>query len=462
MFDEATTTQIMYAYSALQFECGGLTETFNALHGGKDFVRIASIDIGGGTSDLMVCDYESKHENGATTLIPRPVFYDSFQRAGDDFQKELIEQLIINGSIRAHGKMNEILQLDDRLKKFFDRSLTSDGAITSAMRSAFIQQIGLPAAQWLMACSNRGELEAIATYDDLFSLSPPSSEFLDHFIKEVGFDLQEVKFIFKRTDFERVLSHFFRNQAATLMGVVSNLNSDILILGGGTFRIKGLEEMFRKTYHLSQTRIVNTNDWIPGGWHPFINEKGKICDAKSSVALGSAIAFWGNKNILPEFHLDDSNLKSQVLSSIRFIIDDRDKEKGVKVLLGGENKEAIIKVRQFPLYLKSSALSSPNYIHKVSFKIDWHRVGIVGNRIEKDDVVIPTEANEFANSEIERFLQRAPLKLTLDITDGPEKLIISAIEDMQGNTVSKKNLKVASAVMDSEKYWLDSGFDILK
>lgn len=461
MFDEASTTQIMYVYSALQFECAGLTESFNSIHGGKGYVRVASIDIGGGTSDLMVCDYESKHQAGATTLKPTPVFYDSFQRAGDDFQKTLIEELVIQGSVQAHGNMHEVLDLPGRIVKFFDRSYKSDGAKANAMRSAFIQQIGLPVAQWLMDCANGNEIESIATFDDLFGQRPPKSELLGHFVETLGFDLPDVQFKFHRDKFDDVLKRFFNSQASTLMGVVSTLKCDILILGGGTFRIKSLEEMFRKTYHLSQSRIVNTNDWVPGGWHPFINEKGKIRNAKSSVALGSAIAFWANKNILPQFHLDDKSLKTDVRGSIRYIVDDSNIEQGVKFILGGDQKEATISVRQFPLYLKSSALSSPNYINKVSFKIDWDRFKIAANDLGPEDVVIPKEVNDNVTNKINQYLTNAPLKITLNIENGPEKLSISQIEKSDGNTIPIKNLKISAAVMDSERYWLDSGFDII-
>src|SRR5207244_12240751 len=55
-------------------------------------VRIASIDVGGGTTDLMVTTYFLE---AGKALVPFQVYREGFRVAGDDLLREVIERSIL-------------------------------------------------------------------------------------------------------------------------------------------------------------------------------------------------------------------------------------------------------------------------------------------------------------------------------------------------------------------------------
>lgn len=457
MYDEATTTQIMFMYSELNHECKGHADLYNNLYGKNGSVRVASIDIGGGTSDLMICDYTANQNNGVSELQPKPLFWDSYYRAGDDFQKSLIEEMVIKGDILSHG--GELVK--DRIKAYFDMDAQGDGARSLAMRVAFIQQVGLPVSQWIMDCSNLDDTEQIKSFDDLFANSPIDHELLRDFHTKLGFNLSDITFSYNKEKFEKVLMNFFSKQVNTMLGIVSSLESDVLLLSGGTLRILQLEELFRKGFNLSQCRIVNINNWEPGGWHPFRDDNtGTISDSKSSVAIGSLISFWGKNNKIPGFKIDDNWLTANELKGCKFVLDKRATGEAPKILLSDDDKtyEAEITTMQLPIVLHTSPIGSPNYIHKRGYKVDWDISGLLGSKVD----LILNNSQNFAtiNKKKEKILKLSPLTFSLEKNSASEEIKILEVQGDNGDTINERCFSISPYSLQLEGYWLDNGFDI--
>ena len=456
MYDEATTTQIMFMYSELNHSCKGNSQLYNNLFGKENYVRVGSIDIGGGTSDLMVCDYESNQKDGVTELYPTPIFWDSYYRAGDDFQKKLIEELIIKGDIYSYG----IKEFDDQAVKekifaFFDKNAVNDGVKSTAMRIAFIQEVALPISKWLMDCSNQDESEQIISFNDLFknSINP---DLLMELNGKLSFDFSELTFTYSREKFHNVLTNFFKKQIETIAGIMNALKCDVLLLSGGTMKMKLLEELVRKTYNFSQCRIVNINNWKPGGWHPFRNNNnGFISNAKSTVSIGSLISFWGGHNRMPNFSLENGRLKTDIKSSTNFIFDKRMSGQPPIVCFSPAQKTCQVTSMQFPTYFHSSPINSPNYMHKVGFKIDWDPKPFLRN-----ENLFTDETLKQFNSTKANILNRAPITFSLSKEATSD---IITIEDAKNEDVDglHNKFKISPYSMEESSYWLDQGFDII-
>ncbi len=91
--DEATATQIVWLHNEvterLQGDAGALMELCGRMRPGiakTPTLRVASIDIGGGTTDLTVTTYAVLGE----AIFPRPDFRESFKIAGDDVLERVI------------------------------------------------------------------------------------------------------------------------------------------------------------------------------------------------------------------------------------------------------------------------------------------------------------------------------------------------------------------------------------
>jgi hypothetical protein len=95
-YDEATCAQLVYIYGEIGHKYRGICSEFFSLYGKKNpetghpTLTIGSLDIGAGTSDLMISEY-TYVKGDLTTITPDPKFYDSFYFAGDDMLKSLVK-----------------------------------------------------------------------------------------------------------------------------------------------------------------------------------------------------------------------------------------------------------------------------------------------------------------------------------------------------------------------------------
>lgn len=105
MYDEAFASQLVYLYAELAQRYGGRIDRFFQLKGHYrkevadmgfegNALTIGTIDIGAGTSDVMITAYGQK---GMGSVTPIPLYYDSFYSAGDDILYNLIRDIILEG-----------------------------------------------------------------------------------------------------------------------------------------------------------------------------------------------------------------------------------------------------------------------------------------------------------------------------------------------------------------------------
>src|SRR4051812_22341768 len=119
-WDEASCVQLVYLYGEITQKLGGSVESFLRLVGRErafaepertpdpnaapePAVRIASVDVGGGTTDLMITTY---YAEGNRALKPVQNFREGFRIAGDDILKGVIERLVlpsIEAALREAG-----------------------------------------------------------------------------------------------------------------------------------------------------------------------------------------------------------------------------------------------------------------------------------------------------------------------------------------------------------------------
>ncbi|MBK8369770.1 MAG: virulence factor SrfB [Saprospiraceae bacterium] len=63
----------------------------------KKSLTVGSVDIGAGTTDVMIAAYKYQDDFDQCTISPVPLFWESFYFAGDDLMKRLVQLLIIEG-----------------------------------------------------------------------------------------------------------------------------------------------------------------------------------------------------------------------------------------------------------------------------------------------------------------------------------------------------------------------------
>ncbi|WP_258057813.1 virulence factor SrfB, partial [Serratia marcescens] len=190
-WDEATCGQMVYLYNETQVNFAGRTDAFFAAMARPDrslapgeqagkTLRIASIDIGGGTTDLAITHYSLDDGVGNNIKInPRLLFREGFKVAGDDILLDAIQQFILPAVQQAFetAGVSAAPALMDRL---FGNEGRMDGLSTLRQQAAL--QIFMPAGRALLGAyeeydplDNRAEIAA--SLGDLLP-QPPTPQVL--------------------------------------------------------------------------------------------------------------------------------------------------------------------------------------------------------------------------------------------------------------------------------------------
>ena len=348
-WDEAEAAQIVYLYNETQYVMGGNAKPFLRmlrrsdadgrfgeclhLHGGMGAdlelfsARIASIDIGGGTTDLVATDYyfpkEANEESANVTA--REVLREGFKIAGDDIVLQVIQRYILDQLAKLLDSKESVLS-DRVLSKVFGKGSDSSSQFINRRRQAAEELLNYPArriinhlellpklgpvpkaivtgtlGQWLSGTEKCPE--GVALHDG--AAMEPEKETLDFVNKANGdpdlnrvwpdfdilkdftlsVDLVEVnrRIVQGGFDISRPLS--------ALCALCALYKPDLLILTGRPSRIPGVREFFLERVGMPSSRVILLSEYsCSSSWYPLATNGLKIGDTKATVAMGAAIA----------------------------------------------------------------------------------------------------------------------------------------------------------------------------
>ena len=108
-WDEASATQAVYLYSQTAMAYSGDARAFfqrsrlpiNRSLSLEDDLRLATLDIGGGTTDLVVTSYKAEGRGANVTLFPKQIFREGMSVAGDDIAFRLIRDHVLAPIMKA-------------------------------------------------------------------------------------------------------------------------------------------------------------------------------------------------------------------------------------------------------------------------------------------------------------------------------------------------------------------------
>ncbi|MEM9694664.1 MAG: virulence factor SrfB, partial [Myxococcota bacterium] len=92
--DEALAAQMVFVYEEVAHRYQGSFEGFAGVYGREGRVRVASVDIGGGTTDVMIADYGDQLAGSATSLTIEKRFQDGVSIAGDEVCRAIVEDIV--------------------------------------------------------------------------------------------------------------------------------------------------------------------------------------------------------------------------------------------------------------------------------------------------------------------------------------------------------------------------------
>ena len=322
-WDEASCTQVMYLYSEIIHKFDGKISDFLNAYGKKrshpkfrdqgnpkdvNSLKIACIDIGGGTTDIMVTTY---YQQEKVELYPVQEFREGFRRAGDDLLASIIENLII-GKIRSAVTTNKnAAELESNIMNLFGRSVA--GRTTSQRHSQrqFTIKFFAPLALEILNLDFGDKTSKKVRIKD-FDFSKSLNEVCDYI--EVPFSklidkwkLLDFEFEVEKSELNQLIEEVFQLVFENIAEVVSHLNVDCILLTGRTTQNNKIKDLLKNVCAVSPNRVIAISDYHTGSWYPFRGAQNTVGDPKSSVAVGAMlIALTGSQRVSGLYIKSDS------------------------------------------------------------------------------------------------------------------------------------------------------------
>lgn len=338
-WDEAESGQVVYIYNESVKTFAGHGNTFikslrRPMSGqrigeklkdedGKELyaARIASLDIGGGTTDLVIKDYTFKKDVPYTSddIVPVDIYKDGFKIAGDDIVHDLIKQCILPRLAIPFAKNN--IKFGPIFERLVGESNT-ENSNTAVLRTQFTQQILVKIAYKLMfhmehldpfasSCIVFGTVKDFIDDTEVNESLPknvvrpgpfkrPSNEVLDYVDKVVGetfenFAIMDFKLKFDIAKINRTILDGARFDICRVLNklgeVLTTFNVDLLLLTGRSSKLPAIRSFFLQRLNLPSSRIVAMHNYRCDTWYPFLKDGEVIGDPKTTAAVGALINY---------------------------------------------------------------------------------------------------------------------------------------------------------------------------
>ena len=488
-FDEASCCQLVYLYAEIAQRYSGEIHKFFELKGherpeekeegyeGKS-LTIGSIDIGAGTTDVMICSYQCKGQ-GRSLLTPIPLYWDSFYLAGDEILRNIIQNLIIEGKetntpdqgnifsalyTRLKDMSNEELQKlpclkdnnvyqakvydivneinDERrgalvkafasnlLRDFFGYDSAMMGHRDRRCRVDFNTQISQPISQLFLELLRLKRPSRLYTYKEIFTSLEPADYLLEYFEHHFGFSFKELSWRFDPKEVAQIVKNTLEPLMRQLSVVLYAYHCDVLILAGRPSSLDPITELFIKYIPISPDRLIRLNEYRVGTWYPFADGQGYFYDQKSVVAVGGMVGHLASSLGFNGLSIDFSRMIKTMKSTACYIGDYNSRRQQVPTsyLTPGQSS-ATVQFVVFPSFIGCKQLNSPLYQARPLYAI--------------------------YNNTSHHALR---VTLTRNYHESREDLEVEEVMDEQGNTLPKSSIDlVLQSITDDGKYWLDKG-----
>lgn len=488
-YDEASCCQLVYLYAEIAERYRGEIHRFFELKGhirpedieegyeGKS-ITIGTVDIGAGTTDVMICSYRCQGE-GNSRLTPIPLFWDSFYMAGDDILRSLVQNFVIEGTnfedpsignissaLKARVKnmtTDEMMQVKKwsenivysekirQLMRFSDperqrqikRSLCIDlirdfFGVDSAMMSFrdrrnrvdFNTQISVPIAQFFMEQLRTKMPSRRFTFDELFPENKPAAYLLDYFEEHFGFRFEELEWVYDAQAVAKAVKDTMEQLLKQISVVLYSHHCDILVLAGRPTSLDPITELFIKYLPIAPDRLIRLNDYRVGNWYPFADGQGYFYDHKSIVAVGGMVGYLASTAGFGGMVLDFERMIKTMKSTAKYMgLYNTHSMKVNQSFLTPEKGTPSVNIAVFPAFIGCKQFDTPIYLARPIYAIYDH-----------------------AN--------RGALKVTFsrNYQENREAIQIEEITDSMGNNVPKSSVElVQQSLVDDGSFWLDKG-----
>jgi hypothetical protein len=460
--DEATCTQIVYLFTEITQKFRGTPGEFFELVGkvrpkqdARPSLRVASIDIGGGTTDLMVINYMLE---GRRAIVPTQIFREGFKIAGDDILEAVVARHVLTA---IEDKLTAAGVPDARsfLRGLVGADRGGQSEQDRQQRRRFVGQVGVPVAlallrEYEMLRPFAEEATHVRTIGEVLATLGGSALDLcnevDHLAAgagAAGFSLQAVPVAFNADALAGTVRSVIGPALDDFAEVVHALDCDVLLLSGRPSRLPIVSDLLLARVAVRPDRVIAMHQYRVGRWYPFRDAYDRIDDPKTTVAVGALLCSVAESQI-EGFAIRTNRLN--IRSTARYI--------GEMELSG--------QIRAENVFFSDIDLESRTKRDQTSRSVGFDGPMTIGFRqlaIERWPAT-PLYVMEFANpGNVGRM--RLPLSVTLERADAEEgdearkeDFRISDIQDADGTALRPSDVTLRLQTLKSANgYWLDTG-----
>lgn len=327
-WDEASCGQLVYLYSEIANSFAHRPEEFFASLRRPDkaddkSITLATIDIGGGTTDLVITNYSLNGEGSNAHIIPTQLFRDGFKIAGDDILLDVIQNYALP-SLEQGLKNTGVYEIDALMSKICGTEALS--ASDYILRQQLNLQLFTPLGLAILSKyenydpTAHDNLSGDYTYQELLpgkSISPAVQEYVNNHVRRAGgngpIDLMSLAI---HLDFKRLHQDFLSMQKgfnisqtlSALSEVIFKYNCDKLLLTGRPSRLPGIQALMRQLLPLAPGRILPMHNYRTGSWYPF-HQNQRIDDPKTTASVGALLCLLSYESRLQNFFFRAISLK---------------------------------------------------------------------------------------------------------------------------------------------------------
>ncbi len=482
-WDEASATQLVYLYSELTQKFEGRIDTFLKLKGkprrnpatdaAQPSLRLACIDIGGGTTDLMITTYRGEANR---VLHPEQTFREGFRVAGDDLVHRVVSGIILprlQVSIEQAGgryvaeKLRELFggdrggqdqQAVQRRRQFSIRVLVplAEAVLAASEKSGEFARIDLAVAEVLglrAADAETDEERATRkTHETLAYIERAAAE-----TGATGWRLADVVLATTREDVDAISREVFQKVLSNMCEVIDHLGTDIVLLTGRPSRLPAVRSIIEEMLVVPPHRLISMHRYKTGRWYPFRDPvTQRIGDPKSTVAVGGMLISLAESRI-PNFKITTEAF--QMRSTARFIgemdrngqiLDERVLFSDIDLDKRAAAGELTATLSMFsPLHIGSRQLGLERWTTSPLYRLDFANAAA---RQRPSPIRVTLEKDEGDDDEIttsEARLRRESLR---------EAFRISEVYDNEGDQMKNSDvvLRLQTLGFDDD-YWIDTG-----
>lgn len=446
--DEAMAAQMVFVYQETVHSFSGSMEELARIYGRAEeagaapSLRIASVDIGGGTSDVMIAEYRDLMPGTGTALHVTKLFQDGIAIAGDDVCRAIVEDIILEQVLaqlptaRARRTLAELLGEGD----------AGHGAEWRTLKAKLVPYFWLPLARCYWALAEGFEIPShnperhypLSDVWTIFERPLPSDAVLGELDRFLGRavpgwpGLSNLAFRFEPDEVSRSVERILREPLRKYADILAQYDVDLLLLAGRTSKLRAVRSLFVSELPVTPARIVTLGDYRVGDWYPSRwRDGGRIADPKSTVAAGAAVLHLASRNVLPGLLLEGlEELEQRPIYG-----------------LYQSTEPHIARVNE----LFRDAALSPAFLYSRGMTVGFRNVDSQEMDGSPLFEVLPTSAD------VERALLEDRVKIRFRLRDAGS-LEIAEVEsqrDTRAFSPADFRLRLKTATVD--RYWLDTG-----